>query len=57
MTAPQNVADDVTQTLEDMDTAFGSKITDSEREHKECIYRDLGLPIRKELPSGLSLIG
>jgi len=43
------MTDDVIQTLEDMDIAFGSKITDSEREHRECICRDLGLPARKEL--------
>ncbi|OAX36576.1 general substrate transporter [Rhizopogon vinicolor AM-OR11-026] len=35
--------------LTDMDTAFGSKVTDSEREHKERIYRDLGLPVKAPL--------
>jgi hypothetical protein len=47
--ASPNLADDVVQTLEETDAAFGSKVTDSEREHKECIYRDLGLPVNAPL--------
>jgi hypothetical protein len=38
------MADDVVQTLEEMDPVFRDNATDSLREHKEGIRRELGLP-------------
>jgi hypothetical protein len=39
-----DTADDVVQTLEEMDPVFRDNATDSLREHKEGIRRELGLP-------------
>jgi hypothetical protein len=38
-----NIADEVVQTLEGMDPVFRDNATDSQREHKERIRRELGL--------------
>jgi len=43
--ALSNIADDVVQTLEEMDAAFGDNATDRERQHLEGICRELGLPV------------
>ncbi|OJA20517.1 hypothetical protein AZE42_01614 [Rhizopogon vesiculosus] len=34
------------RSLEEMDAAFGDNTADSQREHLECIYRELGLPVK-----------
>jgi hypothetical protein len=41
-----NTTDDIVQTLEEMDAAFGDNATDREREHMESICRELGLPVK-----------
>jgi hypothetical protein len=47
--ALSNVADGVVQSLEEMDPVFRDNATDSQREHKEGICRELGLLDRAPL--------